>query len=108
MLIRFLDNSVRLYASGIFLSTVTPLGLEYAIVLTAFCVVAFAFIGGLWAVVVLDTIQFVVLSGAMLVLLPLALIEVGGLAGIIAGAPEHLQWFNGPKGHRYSCSPTTS
>ncbi len=55
-------------------------------------------IGGRWAVAVLDTIQFLVLMCATMILVPVCLQAAGGFAGIAAAAPDHLEWFNGPKG----------
>ncbi len=98
IIMRLLDNMVRLYAIGIFLTVVTPLNLSQAIILTGIIVTLFTIVGGLWAVTVMGTVQFVVLICATLILLPLSLNEVGGLAGIQAKLPEHLDWFNGPKG----------
>ena len=54
--------------------------------------------GGLWAVTVMDTIQFIVLFFATLILVPLSLQAAGGFSGIAEHAPENLHWFNGPKG----------
>jgi SSS family transporter len=98
LLMRFLDNAVRLYASGIFLATVTPLSVNQAIGLSGVLITLFTMFGGLWAVVVMDTIQFLVLFFATLILVPLSLNAAGGLAGIAEQAPNHLHWFNGPKG----------
>jgi SSS family transporter len=98
LLMRLLDNMVRLYAIGIFLCAVTPLSLAEAIVLSGIIVTLFTILGGIWAVTVMGTVQFVVLIFATLILLPLSLSEVGGLAGISEKIPEHLHWFNGPKG----------
>lgn len=98
LLLRFLDNAVRLYALGLFLATVTPLSLVETIVLSGVIITAFTLLGGLWAVTVMDTIQFVVLLLATLILLPLALKAAGGGAGLATAAPDSLRWFNGPKG----------
>jgi len=98
LLMRLLDNMVRLYAIGIFLCAVTPLTLTQAIILSGIIVTLFTILGGVWAVAVMGTVQFVVLIFATLILLPLSLQEVGGLAGISAKIPQHLLWFNGPKG----------
>ncbi len=98
LLKRFLDNAVRLYASGFFLATVTPISIAEAIVVSGVLITIFTMIGGLWAVTVMDTIQFVVLILATFILLPLALVEVGGFSGIAATNPGSLNWFNGPKG----------
>jgi SSS family transporter len=98
LLMRFLDNAVRLYATGLFLATVTPLSHPEAIVASGIFITIFTMIGGLWAVTVLDTIQFIVLMCASLILVPLSLNAAGGFAGIAASAPEQLEWLHGPKG----------
>jgi len=98
LLMRFLDNAVRLYASGIFLATVTPLSLTEAIIASGIFITLFTMIGGLWAVTVLDTIQFIVLMCASVILVPLSLAAAGGFAGIAAAAPTQLEWLHGPKG----------
>lgn len=96
---RVLDNMVRLYALGIFLATATPLDLEMSIWLAGLIVVVYTMVGGLWAVVLTDTIQFVILMAATLILVPLSLQAVGGWAGLTDQLPEHFGFFNGPKGH---------
>lgn len=98
LLMRFLDNAVRLYASGVFLSAVTPLSLTEAIVASGLFITIFTMIGGIWAVTVLDTIQFIVLMCASAILVPISLQAAGGFSGIAAVAPDHLTWFHGPKG----------
>ncbi|MGV8090558.1 MAG: hypothetical protein AB2L24_01655 [Mangrovibacterium sp.] len=98
LLMRLLDNMVRLYAIGVFLCAVTPLSLVEAIVVSGIIVTLFTIIGGIWAVTVMGTVQFVVLMFITLILLPLSLNDVGGIAGISEKIPQHLHWFNGPKG----------
>ncbi len=98
LLMRTLDNVVRMYAIGVFLSSVIPWSLETTIIVSGLIITFYTVIGGLWAVTVLDTIQFVVLLLSSLILVPLSLAAAGGFQGIAAAAPEHLHWFNGPKG----------
>jgi SSS family solute:Na+ symporter len=98
LLLRFLDNAVRLYATGVFLAAVTPLSLTESIGVSGIFITIFTMIGGLWAVTVLDTIQFIVLMLATFILLPLSLNAAGGFSGIAAVAPQQLEWFHGPKG----------
>ena len=95
---RFLDNMVRLYAIGIFLMTATPLTFLQAILIAGLVITLFTIIGGVWAVVVLDTLQFVILVFASFILVPLSLNAVGGLDNLVAQHPAHFDWFNGPKG----------
>lgn len=101
LLMRFLDNAIRLYATGLFLSSVTPLSLAEAIVVSGVFITIFTMIGGLWAVTVLDAIQFIILMLACLILVPVSLHAAGGISGIAATAPQQLDWLNGEKGQPY-------
>ena len=95
---KFLDNMVRLYAIGIFVSTATPLSFFDAIVISGIIIALFTVVGGVWAVVVMDTLQFVILIFATMILVPLAVEAVGGIGGFMERNPDHFNWFNGPKG----------
>jgi solute:Na+ symporter, SSS family len=95
---RILDNMVRLYAIGLFVSTATPLSLEAAILLGGLVVVLYTVVGGLWAVILTDVVQFVVLIAAVLILVPLAVEAAGGWEALVAASPGHVTFFQGPKG----------
>jgi Na+/proline symporter len=99
LIMRFLDNTVRLYAIGVFITVVTPVSLEWSIVISGIIVTIFNVIGGVWSVVVMSTVQFVILILAVMILFPLSLMEVGGFKELYARLPEHLNCFNGPKGN---------
>lgn len=94
--IRFLDNMVRLYAIGIFISTATSFSFFEAILISGFVITAFTIVGGVWAVVVMDTLQFVILIFASLLLVPLSLDAAGGLSNLMDRHPDHFNFFNGP------------
>ncbi|AQG81966.1 sodium:solute symporter family protein [Spirosoma montaniterrae] len=49
--------------------------------------IAYTAVGGLWAVMVTDILQFVVLSAAVFILLPLSLDRVGGFEGFTSQVP---------------------
>lgn len=98
LLVRLLDNMVRLYAIGVFITVVTPLSLEWAIIISGAVVTLFNIIGGIWTVTIMSTVQFVILILITCVLLPVSLHEVGGLDGLYQQIPEKMTWFNGPKG----------
>ena len=57
-------------------------------------------IGGLWAVLMTDVLQFIILNLAVLFVVPLALHQVGGLGGFIEAAPEG--FFDLVKEEKYS------
>jgi SSS family transporter len=62
--------------------------LNVAILVFAVIVVAYTMIGGLWAVLVTDMLQFIILNLAVIFVIPLAIAQVGGLDTIINQAPE--------------------
>lgn len=101
LIMRFLDNMVRLYAIGIFITAVTPLSLEWSIVISGFIVTTFNLFGGIWSVSLMSTIQFVIMILVTTVLLPLSLGEAGGLANMAEKMPDNMTWFNGPKGQAF-------
>ncbi|MEO0330500.1 MAG: sodium/solute symporter [Bacteroidota bacterium] len=98
VLFRLLENMVRLYAIGLFIAAATPLSLDVAIIAAGVIVVIYTVTGGLWAVIVTDAVQFIVLICSTLILIPLTFQAAGGLGEIINTVPEHFTLFNGPKG----------
>ncbi len=50
--------------------------------------ISYTAVGGLWAVMVTDILQFVVLTAAVLIILPLVFNEVGGVQGFADSVPE--------------------
>ena len=101
LVMRFLDNMVRLYAIGILITAATPLPFVWAIVISGVIVTGFNLFGGMWSVSIMSTIQFVILLLVTVVLLPLSLGEAGGLSVLAEKMPDHLHWFNGPKGNLF-------
>jgi solute:Na+ symporter, SSS family len=96
---RFLDNMVRLYAIGIFISTATHFSFMESVLISGFVITMFTIIGGVWAVVVMDAIQFVILIFASLIMVPLSLDAVGGLGNLMQRQPDHFSFMNGPNGN---------
>ncbi|MGE9268778.1 MAG: sodium:solute symporter family transporter, partial [Verrucomicrobiales bacterium] len=64
------------------------LSLRWAIVIFGGVVVFYTMFGGLWAVLMTDVLQFIILNLAVLFVVPLALGRAGGIEGFISGAPE--------------------
>ena len=99
LIITILDNMVRLYAIGLFLTAVTPLSLPATLIISSVIIIFFTLYGGIWAVSIMGTIQFVILIFTSFILLWLSLDVVGGLNELSQKIPDHFNWFNGPKGH---------
>ena len=95
---RLLDNMVRLYALGVFISGTLGCSMTQAIAVSGGIVIVYTMIGGLWAVVVTDAVQCAILLMITAVMVPLALNAVGGFGALAAALPEHFTWTHGPKG----------
>ena len=98
LLMRILDNMVRLYAIGIFLTAVTPLSLAMCLIISTIIVVGFTLYGGIWAVSIMGTVQFVILIFTSLILFLLSINYVGGMDVLVQKVPDHFNWFNCTKG----------
>ncbi len=95
---RLLDNMVRLYALGVFVAAATQLDLRVSVVGAGVAILAYTVTGGLLAVVVAEVVQFAILLFATLLMVPLSLRAVGGMAVLAERIPAHLTLFNGAKG----------
>jgi Na+/proline symporter len=62
--------------------------LTMAILIFALVVVGYTMIGGLWAVLMTDTVQFIILNLAVIFVIPLSLARSGGWSGFVANTPE--------------------
>ncbi|MCD2424284.1 Na+:solute symporter [Niabella pedocola] len=58
-------------------------------VILGILMISYTAVGGLWAVMVTDILQFVVLTAAVLIILPLVFHETGGVQQFINKAPDH-------------------
>jgi len=102
MAFRIVGVAVSLYSLSVVLVAMMPLdvgnplcdpatgnlALGWAIVIFGGIVVIYTMAGGLWAVLMTDVLQFIVLNLAVLFVVPLAFGKVGGISGFIEKAPE--------------------
>ncbi len=89
--LRLIDNSIKIYSTAIFLAVAVGQSwftLEVCIAVVGVIMVLYTLLGGQWAVIVTDFVQFTILVVAVLILFPLSLIAVGGFGGLISQAPE--------------------
>lgn len=63
-------------------------GLLWSIVACGLIILVYTFLGGLWAVMITDFVQFLVMATAVIVLIPLAWARVGGLGSFYAQTPD--------------------
>jgi SSS family transporter len=96
------DDALKVFATGLFVSLAVGLDVRLAILLCGLVMVAYSFLGGLWALVVTDYVQFLMKALAILLLLPLALMRAGGPARALSGLPAgFFHPINGPYGWTY-------
>lgn len=77
-----------LYPVGKIIEVTTGIPLVTSILALGLLIIVYTAVGGLWAVLVTDVLQFVVLSAAVVIVVPLAFEQVGGVSGFISQAPE--------------------
>ncbi|MDG2357402.1 MAG: Na+:solute symporter [Polaribacter sp.] len=85
---------ISLFTTGAFLYPVakivevsTNIPIETSIIILGILILIYTAVGGLWAVIVTDVLQFVVLTAAVLIVVPLSLDKIGGIEGFVANAP---------------------
>lgn len=94
---------VSMFTTGSFLYPVakivevsTGFPLNASILLLGGISILYVTVGGLWAVVVTDVLQFVILTAAVLIVVPLSFDKVGGISAFVEQAPEgFFSLFNG-------------
>lgn len=96
--LRIADNGMRLYSLGVFVSVAVGMDIKWAIIASGLVLLAYTFLGGLWAVAVTDFIQGIILFVALFIILPLALVRGGGFSGLLENIPNegYLHLFNPP------------
>jgi solute:Na+ symporter, SSS family len=62
--------------------------INLSILVLGLLILVYTAVGGLWAVIVTDVLQFVVLTAAVLILVPLSFNAIGGIDEFVTGAPE--------------------
>jgi len=91
-----LDDALKIVAIGTVVSASIGFPAEDAILWCGLIMLTYTLLGGLWAVLVTDMVQFVVMLSAVFVLAPLALGRVGGFVMLVEQVPEgFFQWTAG-------------
>ena len=98
-------KGVCLYAVAIILQVTTGISLYWWVGLLGAIVILYTTFGGLWAVVVTDVLQFIILISAGLILLPLSFNKIGGVSGFVNSiASQHIVDFFKLSDHKYTVS----
>jgi len=96
--VKIFDDALKVFATGLFLALSIGISLPWAIGFCGVVMVAYTYLGGLWALVVTDFVQFLMKILAMLLLLPLTLWAFGSWRSVFHGYPQH---FFRPSGGPY-------
>lgn len=93
------STAAVLYAVGKIVYVATPFSLETCIICIGITIIIYTTGGGLWGVLATDVVQFVILSAAVIIIIPLSLSEVGGMSVFLQKAPPR---FFEPVNNEYS------
>lgn len=102
LLLSFVTTGAFLYPVAKLFNVSTGFSIEISIVVLGLIVIAYTAAGGLWAVIVTDVLQFIILFAAVLIVVPLAFHIVGGVGNFLEEVPagffqpvngEYTWWF---------------
>lgn len=85
--LRVIDDGLKIYATGVFVSLGMGYDLRMSILGSGIVMLLYTFMGGIWAVMVTDYVQFIVLTLGVVILFPLVFSHLDGISSIFAGAP---------------------
>ena len=86
--LKIVDDGLKIFATGVFVSIGLGYDLKVSIIGCGIVMLLYTFMGGLWAVVVTDYIQFIILTLGVLVLFPLVVSQLGSFASFGASVPD--------------------
>lgn len=85
---KIFDDALKIFATSLFLTVSAGVDLYWSIFVCGAVMVAYTFLGGLWALIVTDYVQFLIKALAILLLLPFAVSGAGGFERAFRGLPE--------------------
>ncbi len=89
LLLSLFTTAAVLYPVGKMVHVASGLDVNICILIIGLIIVLYTAAGGLWAVLVTDVVQFVILTAAVLIVIPIALAQIGGLENLVIKAPEN-------------------
>ena len=98
VLLKLLDDMIKLYSIGIFVTAASGIPFQTAVLFCGLVVALYTVVGGFLAVIVTDVVQFVILVLATFILVPLAYNAAGGFTNMQKVIPDNMSFFNGHRG----------
>ena len=91
------EDGLKLFATSTFLAVGLGISVVWAVIICGVITIVYTFLGGVWALMVTDYIQFLMKMLALLLLVPLAVWAAGGVHHAVASMPPgFLRVTNGP------------
>lgn len=78
-----------LYPVAKILNVSSGISINFSIIALGLGVILYTAVGGLWAVVITDVLQFVILMAAVIIVVPLAFEKAGGVTAFVERAPAN-------------------
>lgn len=88
LVLSFVTTGAFLYPVAKIFNVSTGFSIEPSIITLGLLIIVYTAAGGLWAVIITDVLQFVILFAAVIIVVPLALQEIGGLGPLLNESPE--------------------
>jgi SSS family solute:Na+ symporter len=82
------EDGLKLFAASIFIAVGLGIPVTWAVVTCGVITIVYTFMGGLWALIVTDYIQFLMKMMALTILVPLAIWRAGGLHHAVRVLPK--------------------
>jgi solute:Na+ symporter, SSS family len=80
--------AAQLVAMALILSVVTGIVLWQGVVISAFVVTIYTFVGGMWAITLTDFVQTIIIIIGLLILAAIMAVEAGGVVKVMSSVPE--------------------
>lgn len=89
LLISVFTTGAFLYPVAKIVEVSTGIPITASVIFLGILILIYTAVGGLWAVIVTDVLQFVVLTAALLIVVPLSFDKIGGIENFINLAPDN-------------------
>ena len=89
LLITGFSTGAFLYPVAKIVEVSTGIPIEASVIFLGLIILVYTTVGGLWAVIITDILQFVVLTAVVLIVVPLSFKEIGGINNFVANAPDN-------------------
>ncbi|MBD1427717.1 sodium:solute symporter family protein [Sphingobacterium arenae] len=87
LLISLMYTGAFLYPVAKIINVSTGFSIEACVLVLGILIILYTVVGGLWGVMITDVIQFIVLTAAVIIVVPLAFDRIGGVDALITNAP---------------------